>query len=508
MHRINRAFITAVIFLGAAAGIHSQTFTRKPFLQKGSYNKASVCWRVSAASALTVRYGTDSTNLSVSSPASPSAVDACVALDSNTLLPNTKYFYEIYNGTTKLTGSAKQSFRTAPTVGTKKKSTFWINGDGGSPGVQQRNVINSFIRTNQGTSVDGVLLLGDNVYETGTDAELTNNFFAPFADVLSTNFTWPAVGNHEAGSTSDAAPHKAAFNLPTAGEIGGVASGNELYYSFNYANIHFIILDSQVSSRLKTGAQYLWLQQDLLATRQDWIIVYWHHPPYSFSGHNSDTEGQMVDMRQNFVPLLEQYDVDITYTGHSHDYERSFLMDSAYGNSADNTAKKARNQLDNKSGNPSTTGPYRKPSMKGTHQGAVHLVAGSSSKLDAGTLHPIMFVQKSLPGSVLLTIEDTVATSKFYDTTGALQDQFQIVKTRGTVNINGRLGLKGDQRFSQSGRRFQFPRDNVNPFRIYTLAGDLISTETPAGSWQPQKAVLPGVYFFRYGSQFGKITLP
>jgi hypothetical protein len=139
--------------------VHPQTFTRKPFLQKGSYNRASICWRVSAATSLTVKYGTDSTNLSMTSPPSASAADACVALDTATLQPATKYFYEVYNGATKLTGSARQYFITAPAVGSKKKSTFWILGDPGSAGTAQTNVKNAFNKVNQGAPIDGIITL-------------------------------------------------------------------------------------------------------------------------------------------------------------------------------------------------------------------------------------------------------------------------------------------------------------------------------------------------------------
>jgi hypothetical protein len=34
------------------------------------------------------------------------------------------------------------------------------------------------------------------------------------------------------------------FTLPKNGECGGIASGKEEYYSFNYGDIHFICLDS------------------------------------------------------------------------------------------------------------------------------------------------------------------------------------------------------------------------------------------------------------------------
>ena len=98
---MNPSLKITLVALLVVTGLQAQTFTRRPFLQRGSYNKATVCWRVSPATALTVKYGTDSTNLAMTSAVSAATADACVALDSTTLQPVTKYFYELYNGTTR-----------------------------------------------------------------------------------------------------------------------------------------------------------------------------------------------------------------------------------------------------------------------------------------------------------------------------------------------------------------------------------------------------------------------
>src|SRR6187402_1120950 len=92
------ATVAGLVLAGSLATVQAQTFVRKPFLQLGSHNKASVCWRLSAAAALTVRFGTDSTNLNRVSAPSANNVDACAQLD--TLTPNTKYYYQVYNGST------------------------------------------------------------------------------------------------------------------------------------------------------------------------------------------------------------------------------------------------------------------------------------------------------------------------------------------------------------------------------------------------------------------------
>ena len=38
-------------------------------------------------------------------------------------------------------------------------------------------------------------------------------------------------------------PYLNIFSLPTNGEVGGLPSGTEQYYSFDYANVHIVSLD-------------------------------------------------------------------------------------------------------------------------------------------------------------------------------------------------------------------------------------------------------------------------
>ena len=76
---------------------------------------------------------------------------------------------------------------------------------------------------------------------------------------------------------------------------------------------------------------YTWLNNDLMANTKKWTVCYFHHPPYSLGTHNSDTEFGMINMRQYYLPLLESYHGDLVLSGHSHVYERSYLLNGHYG---------------------------------------------------------------------------------------------------------------------------------------------------------------------------------
>lgn len=48
--------------------------------------------------------------------------------------------------------------------------------------------------------------------------------------------------------------------------------------------------------------------------------------------HNSDNfwEVNMASMRDKVIPVLERYGVDLILCGHSHVYERSYLINKHY----------------------------------------------------------------------------------------------------------------------------------------------------------------------------------
>ena len=178
--------------------------------------------------------------------------------------------------------------------------------------------------------------------------------------------TWPGprIGNHETYTplSNGRFPFLDIFTQPISGEAGGVASGTERYYSFDYANIHFVCLDSMTSDRSSSGLMANWLRQDLAANTNDWLIAFFHHPPYTKGSHDSDDpfggDFELPQMRQNLVPILESYGVDLVLSGHSHIYERSFLLNGHYGRSTTLTSAMVK---DSGSGRPEDTGAYLKP---------------------------------------------------------------------------------------------------------------------------------------------------
>src|SRR5204863_572159 len=141
---------------------------------------------------------------------------------------------------------------------------------------------------------------------------------------------------------------------------------------------------SMTADRSPTGPMANWVQSDLNSTLRDWVIAFWHHPPYSKGSHDSDTEIELMQMRQNIVPILESGGVDLVLAGHSHAYERSYLIDGHYGDSSTLTSAMIKDSGD---GREDGSGAYEKPVAQTAHKGAVYTVAGSSGQTSGGSLN-------------------------------------------------------------------------------------------------------------------------
>src|SRR6185436_6569497 len=236
-------------------------------------------------------------------------------------------------------------FKTSPVPGTRRPFRFWVIGDAGtagngSPDRQEstRDAFYNYAATNG--PADFWLMLGDNAYNSGLDAEYQRAVFDMYPATLRNLFLWPAIGNHESDQSFTATdfPYLKIFSPPQNGEAGGVATGTRKYYSFDYAHIHFICLDSMTSGRSTNSAMVQWLQADLAQSTAEWTIVFFHHPPYTRGNHNSDAETELIEIRGNILPILEANGVDLVLSGHSHAWERSFLLHGHYGLSSTLTA--------------------------------------------------------------------------------------------------------------------------------------------------------------------------
>lgn len=420
--------------------------TREAYLNSGTSGSMIVRWQTDIPCDSKVRYGTNPNNLNLSASVFPYTTEHAVQITG--LIPQTTYYYSIGTSSNELIPSSNnQYFKTSPLEGTRDTYRFWAIGDAGMSDGNQRAVRDGYLIYNENRHVDGWIMLGDNAYGNGISdgtqsCYQTALFTQMYADLISKTVCWPALGNHDYNNHipfSSSPAYFDIFNLPTNGEAGGVASGTEKYYSYNYGNIHFIVLDSYDEDRSANGSMATWLVSDLQQTTAEWLVAYWHHPPYTKGSHDSDNpifiDGECEDMRENIIPILEQYGVDLVLNGHSHSYERSYLIDSHYGTSGTLTQQMLK---DDGSGGRLDDCPYEKETTyTKAHQGTVYAVVGSSGKLSSVASswpHPICsYADHDNMGSLSLTIQKNRLDAQFVSTTGSVLDQFSIIKNAGTT---------------------------------------------------------------------------
>ncbi len=173
--------------------------------------------------------------------------------------------------------------------------------------------------------INAVLTTGDNFYENGVsgvnDAQWNVSFENIFTGECLRPIPWyPSLGNHDArGNTQaqiDYSLQSNRWNLP--------ATYHDYWVEKDSVWVHFIVVDTTpfVGSdnddpNSYTGLQLLWLDSVLGSGNPDWTVVYGHHPVYAADGRHGETE----ELIQKFVPLFDEYGVDIYLCGHNHSLE-------------------------------------------------------------------------------------------------------------------------------------------------------------------------------------------
>jgi predicted MPP superfamily phosphohydrolase len=165
-----------------------------------------------------------------------------------------------------------------------------------------------------------LLHTGDIAYMEGTFGQYHSNYFRHYGSLMSRLPFFTTPGNHDY-MTNNAAPYLALHAAPRE-DVPPKDRGR--YYSFDWANAHFVSIDSNLSldEAINGGGPMLeWLENDLRMTRLFWRIAFVHHPPYAGGPNQEDPSSAQV--RDYIVPILERYGVQLVFNGHEHAYHRS-----------------------------------------------------------------------------------------------------------------------------------------------------------------------------------------
>jgi len=270
------------------------------------------------------------------------------------LEPLTKYYYRVGDPSDTMGGMSEElSFTTKPQDGANPRASFGIGimGDMGTEFAQ--GTLDGLLALQQKELIDFSIQLGDFAYADDRAAsayEDQQNNWGKFVEPLASMAPFMGCpGNHEAGmwdlwSGSPAynlvgnfSAYNSRFRFPY--EESGSASN--MWYSFDYANVHFISIDTETDfpnaaysetgyekekwGPFNTGVpdQVQWLRNNLELARKHraerpWIIVYGHRPVYTTSKrYNNSTAVQ--DFLED---LFWEFEVDLYLCGHVHAYNR------------------------------------------------------------------------------------------------------------------------------------------------------------------------------------------
>jgi hypothetical protein len=280
-----------LVLAGCAVLSAAPALVGGPFVVNVTRNTATVVWIVK------------SDDLMVHPPAGAAArVYPALQVEKTTLTglqPNTRYDYDIPGQE-----GVKGWFKTAATA--TQPYHFLVYGDTRTRHDVHAKVIEQILKNG---IPDFALQSGDMV-ENGFDSALWPIFFGIERDLLRQTVIFPALGNHE----RDCRNFFDFFQLTNA------------YYSFNWGNAHFTVLNSDLANAGATqrerdtfwAEQTRWLEEDLQANQNvEYRFIMAHHPPFSAVTRRQDANPQMTAL----VPLFEKYHVTAAFFGHDHNYQ-------------------------------------------------------------------------------------------------------------------------------------------------------------------------------------------
>ncbi|MGS0746303.1 fibronectin type III domain-containing protein [Syntrophomonas erecta subsp. sporosyntropha] len=216
----------------------------------------------------------------------------------NGLAPDTKYIYRVGN---EGVWSDTLSFTTAADT---DNFSFLYLGDVQDGYTQWGNMLDALYQDYPQIKFS---LLGGDLTDNSYDENEWGQFLDAASGVFSRMPMMPTMGNHDGGM------YLKFFALPTNGPDGLQPE----FYSFDYGNAHFVVLNS---SNNTNEAAKRWLQEDLQSTTKKWKFAVFHHPAYPAF---NDYKGIDKSICENWVPILEQNQVDMVFVGHQHVYMRT-----------------------------------------------------------------------------------------------------------------------------------------------------------------------------------------
>lgn len=190
-----------------------------------------------------------------------------------------------------------------------KSVRFAVIGDSGTGEKDQYQIAKEMEAYRGAVNFDFVVMLGDNIYGGHEPRDFAQKFEIPYKPLLAAGVKFYAsLGNHDDPKLE---PLYKPFNM-----------NGERYYTFKKDFAQFFALDSNYMD----APQLSWLEQTLRSSKAPWKICFFHHPLYN----EGKMHGPDLDLRNQLLPLLKAYGVNVVFSGHEHAYERLKPVNNIY----------------------------------------------------------------------------------------------------------------------------------------------------------------------------------
>lgn len=161
---------------------------------------------------------------------------------------------------------------------------------------------------------------GDVVQDSHVEQDWIDLFGAAQNSLQATTIV-PASGNHDLHPRTFVDHFKVEHPNDQDTETGA-------YYSYTYNNAHFIVLNTNDDvEKAVSDEQVAWMKQDAEAARAngaEWVILVMHKGLYTAGNHADDAE--IIAMREQLVPVIDELEIDLVLQGHDHYYSRTKVL--------------------------------------------------------------------------------------------------------------------------------------------------------------------------------------
>ena len=168
--------------------------------------------------------------------------------------------------------------------------------------------------------------MGDLV-DNGEDRLQWTEFFVGVKEMQRSIPMAPIMGNHETYNLAWKVRLPEAYLNYFKTPRNGSKDFERYYYSFDYGDVHYIVLCTQQKEigEFKDGLvaeQLAWIRRDLKAHRKRWNIVLMHKDvlQYRINGRPERTEGIDEENGRVWMPIFDELGIDIVFTAHLHTY--------------------------------------------------------------------------------------------------------------------------------------------------------------------------------------------